>query len=249
MVAILNPTWPPKYKNSPIWTKFGNLQCLPSRSINSNTDPVECWWDSILKVLRVMNFNYKNNAHYKGDKVYQWLITGWWFSLGSLISSTNKTDCHDIAEILLKVALNTITLTHSLVMGIVFVIKINESLHYFIGLFEVKELIIFLNWLYFLFLFIHFLWQSSLEFLKCVSTMIHRRTTLFQGWIAIFLGTLVSSTNKTDSHDNGEKLLKMALNTITLTLFLVFQDILVMPLGGHMRVTLYHGQWKWQLSN
>jgi hypothetical protein len=49
----------------------------------------------------------------------------------------------------------------------------------------VKELIIFLNWLYFLFLFIHFLWQSSLEFLKCVSTMIHRRTTLFQGWIAI----------------------------------------------------------------
>jgi hypothetical protein len=27
--------------------------------------PVECWWDSILKVLRVMNFNYKNNAHYK----------------------------------------------------------------------------------------------------------------------------------------------------------------------------------------
>jgi hypothetical protein len=23
MVAILNPTWPPKYKNSPIWAKFG----------------------------------------------------------------------------------------------------------------------------------------------------------------------------------------------------------------------------------
>jgi len=27
-------------------------------------------------------------------------------------SSTNKTDCHNIVEILLKVALNTITLTH-----------------------------------------------------------------------------------------------------------------------------------------
>jgi hypothetical protein len=27
------------------------------------------------------------------------------------VSSTNKTDCHDITEILLKVALNTITLT------------------------------------------------------------------------------------------------------------------------------------------
>jgi hypothetical protein len=31
-----------------------------------------------------------------------------WFSLGTLISSTNKTDCHDIAEILLIGALNTI---------------------------------------------------------------------------------------------------------------------------------------------
>jgi len=29
----------------------------------------------------------------------------------SVVSSTNKTDCHDIAKILLKVALNTITLT------------------------------------------------------------------------------------------------------------------------------------------
>jgi hypothetical protein len=33
-----------------------------------------------------------------------------WFSLGTPVSSTNKTDCHDITEILLKVALNTITL-------------------------------------------------------------------------------------------------------------------------------------------
>ena len=30
------------------------------------------------------------------------------FSPVTLVSSTNKTDCHDIAEILLKVALNTI---------------------------------------------------------------------------------------------------------------------------------------------
>jgi hypothetical protein len=33
------------------------------------------------------------------------------FSLGTPVSSTNKTDCHDITEILLKVMLNTITLT------------------------------------------------------------------------------------------------------------------------------------------
>jgi hypothetical protein len=33
------------------------------------------------------------------------------FSPGTLVSSTNKTDRHDITEILLKVELNTITLT------------------------------------------------------------------------------------------------------------------------------------------
>jgi hypothetical protein len=42
------------------------------------------------------------------DNVYQWLATDRWFSP---VSPTNKTDLHDIAEILLKVALNTITLT------------------------------------------------------------------------------------------------------------------------------------------
>jgi len=31
-----------------------------------------------------------------------------WFSLGTPVSSTNKTDPHDITEILLKEALNTI---------------------------------------------------------------------------------------------------------------------------------------------
>ena len=35
----------------------------------------------------------------------------WWFSPGTLVSSTNKTNSHDIAEILLKVALKTLTLT------------------------------------------------------------------------------------------------------------------------------------------
>ena len=34
-----------------------------------------------------------------------------WFSSGSPVSSTNKTDRHDLTEILLKVALNTLTLT------------------------------------------------------------------------------------------------------------------------------------------
>ena len=45
------------------------------------------------------------------DKVCQWLATGQWFSPGSPVSSTNKTDRHNITEIVLKVALNTIKQT------------------------------------------------------------------------------------------------------------------------------------------
>ena len=45
------------------------------------------------------------------DKVCQWPATGLWFSLGAPVPSTNKTDRHDITEILLKVVLNTINQT------------------------------------------------------------------------------------------------------------------------------------------
>ena len=41
------------------------------------------------------------------DKVYQLLVHGRWFSPGTRASSTTKTGRHDIAEILLKMALNT----------------------------------------------------------------------------------------------------------------------------------------------
>jgi hypothetical protein len=53
----------------------------------------------------------------KAGKIKEWvsnklqqvlLLTSWWFSPGPLVSSTNKTDRHNITEILLKVALNTI---------------------------------------------------------------------------------------------------------------------------------------------
>jgi hypothetical protein len=39
------------------------------------------------------------------DKVYQFLAHGRWFSPGTPASSTAKTGHHDIAEILLKMAL------------------------------------------------------------------------------------------------------------------------------------------------
>ena len=44
------------------------------------------------------------------DKVCQWLAPGRWFSTGTPVSSTNKTDRHNTAEILLEVASNTLTL-------------------------------------------------------------------------------------------------------------------------------------------
>jgi hypothetical protein len=42
------------------------------------------------------------------DKVCQWLATGRWFSPDTPVSSTNKTDRHEITEILSKVAFNII---------------------------------------------------------------------------------------------------------------------------------------------
>jgi hypothetical protein len=44
---------------------------------------------------------------HSSDKVYLLLARGQWFSPGTPASSTTKTGLHDIAEILLKVALNT----------------------------------------------------------------------------------------------------------------------------------------------
>jgi hypothetical protein len=49
------------------------------------------------------------------DKIYQRLVTGQWFSVATLVSSTDR---HDITQILLKVALNTITLNPFLLQQI-----------------------------------------------------------------------------------------------------------------------------------
>ena len=43
------------------------------------------------------------------DKCCYWLATGQWFSPRTPVSSTNKTDRHDIAELLWKVTSNTIS--------------------------------------------------------------------------------------------------------------------------------------------
>ena len=45
------------------------------------------------------------------DNVCQWLAASRWFSPGNPVSPTNKTDRHNITEILVKVALNAINQT------------------------------------------------------------------------------------------------------------------------------------------
>jgi hypothetical protein len=49
---------------------------------------------------------YKVNAFW--EKLCQ--LLGLWYSPGTMVSSTNKTDHHDLTQILLIVALNTLTL-------------------------------------------------------------------------------------------------------------------------------------------
>ena len=62
------------------------------------------------------------------DKVYQLLVHGRWFSPGTPASSTTKTGRHGIAEILPKVALNTINqIIKSTNMAIVAVNRTNVS--------------------------------------------------------------------------------------------------------------------------
>jgi hypothetical protein len=83
-------------------THFTNTSCTQGKYGNEcRKTPLMFWaWISI----RVRCTTLCN-------KVCQWLATDLWFSPGFPVSSTNKTDCHDITEILLKMALNTIKQT------------------------------------------------------------------------------------------------------------------------------------------
>jgi hypothetical protein len=58
--------------------------------------------------------------------VCQWLTSGRWFPPGPLVSSTNKTDRHDITEILLKVALNTISPPQTLDVNYIYWLQIMQ---------------------------------------------------------------------------------------------------------------------------
>ena len=89
-----------------------------------------------------------NHAHVEGYsiqlyviKVSQWLDAAQWFSLATLVSSTNKTDCCDITKIFLKVMLNTIiplVMTHEFTL----IIKCMHQMYMYLttSVFDIKQL-------------------------------------------------------------------------------------------------------------
>jgi hypothetical protein len=56
-------------------------------------------------------------------------VTGQWFSPGTPVSFTNKTDSHDIAEIFLKVVLNAINQLHQNILTFMSVLTL-KTFHY-----------------------------------------------------------------------------------------------------------------------
>ena len=57
------------------------------------------------------------------DEVCQWLSGGRWSSPSTPVSSTNKTDRHDIPDILMKVALNSITITVTQFIKVLYIMQ------------------------------------------------------------------------------------------------------------------------------
>ena len=108
-------SWPPWYNwnivesgVNTINNIFGGArmaQWVRSLDLTSHTSlsPIQRWF--------ALSFvNYKKGCTRlaaTSDKVYELLAQGRWFSPGIPASSTTETGCHYIAEILLKVALNT----------------------------------------------------------------------------------------------------------------------------------------------
>ena len=90
-IPYMGPSWPWSYG---IW--IYNYLC------NQCLSPLMLW----------VRISIRARCTTLCDKVGQWLATGRWFSPDPPVSSTNKTDRHDIAEILLKVAINTIKQTN-----------------------------------------------------------------------------------------------------------------------------------------
>ena len=62
--------------------------------------------EAISKLNDMVQLHSLSKSNRDRSRIYtKWIARGWRFSPGPPVSSTNKTDRHDTAEILLKVAL------------------------------------------------------------------------------------------------------------------------------------------------
>ena len=138
------------------------------------------------------------------DKVCQWLAAGRWFSPGTLVSPTNKTDRRDIAEILLKVALNSMTtLYFAFYIWFVAVLWSLYSVYFTFYIWFVAVLwSLYSVYFTFYILFVAVFWSLYSVYFTFVSFL--RQISGFL-WIIRY-------------NDIAEILLKVALNTLTLTL-------------------------------
>ena len=114
-------TSPPEYKTGHHWTK--HYAIISSQTIKGTIVVVILWWLDLylpmqsqclspltLWVRIPLMWGVLDTTFC--DQICRWLETVRWFSPGILVSSTNKTDLHNINEILLKVALTTINQTN-----------------------------------------------------------------------------------------------------------------------------------------
>ena len=116
--VFISLTWPYCYELQPkiSWEPFTIRYVLPSTFFIFQTYRIRAW---LLYFSLSMNPILHLDIWYTTlcDKLCQWLVTGRLFSPGTTDSSINDTDRQDIAEILLKVALNTINQTTKPILG------------------------------------------------------------------------------------------------------------------------------------
>ena len=100
----------PNFEDHAIGNTHIFFLALPSNSYNTSLSPIQIGFAPGF-------VNYKTGCTRlpaASDKVYLLLSHVRWFSPGTPASSTTKTDCYDITEILLNVAFNTITNTQAI---------------------------------------------------------------------------------------------------------------------------------------
>ena len=145
------------------------------------------------------------------------------YSLGTRVSSTNKTDRHDITDILLKVLLNTITPSMYLFPWImliklrlskiyVFLFRVRPKLMYFFSEY-VQNLCISFQSMSKIYVFLFRVCQKYMYFF---SEYVKNLCTLCTSFLIYFKYNALNYAN--NRHDITEILLKVALNTINLTL-------------------------------